>query len=76
MQVSVSRAPVGEAVDKPRIAVVREDHRPVGREDRIEVPVPHAVRVLLGRLQSHQVDHIDHAYPQLRQVLPQQLGGG
>ena len=37
VQVRVVRAPVGEAVDQPRVAVVGEDDRPVGREERVEL---------------------------------------
>ena len=43
------------------------------REQRIEVLVGQAVRMLAGRLQLHQVDDVDHADLQLRQVLAQQL---
>ena len=76
VQVAVVRAPVGEAVDQPRVAVVGEDDRPVGREERVEDPVGEAVRMLALRLEAHQVDDVDDAHPQLRQVLAQDRGGG
>jgi hypothetical protein len=37
VDVGVVRAPVGEPVDQPRVAVVGEDHRLVGREQRVEL---------------------------------------
>ena len=37
VQVVVVRAPVGQPVDQPRVAVVGEDHRPVGGEQRVEL---------------------------------------
>ena len=39
VDVVVVGAPVGEAVDQPGIAVVGEDHRPVGGEQRVELGV-------------------------------------
>ena len=37
VEVVVVGAPVGEPVDQPRVAVVGEDHRPVGGEQRVEL---------------------------------------
>ena len=37
VQVVVVGAPVGEPVDQPRVAVVGEDDRPVGGEERVEL---------------------------------------
>jgi hypothetical protein len=45
VQVPVVGAPVGEPVDEPRIAVVGEDHRLAGGEQRVEVTVRQPVRV-------------------------------
>ena len=39
VHVAVVGAPVGEAMDEPRIAVVGEDDRPVDREERVELGV-------------------------------------
>ena len=55
-------------MDQPRVAVVREDHRPVAGEKGVELGVRHAVRVLLGGHQPGQVDHVDHPYGQVGQV--------
>ena len=52
VDVLVVRAPVGEAVDQPRVAVVGEDDRPVGREDRVELAVGEPVRVLAVGLRA------------------------
>ncbi len=75
VQVVVSVAPVGEPVNERRVAVIGEDHRFVGSEQRVILGVAHPVRVLRGRLQPHQVDHIDNADAQVRQVLVQNVGG-
>ena len=71
VQVPVVRPPVREAVDQPRIAVVREDDRPVGREDRVELRVGQAVWVLGVRLEAHQVDDVDDADHQVGKRLAQ-----
>ena len=76
VQVRVVAAPVGEPVDQPRVAVVGEDDRPRGREERVELGVGEAVRVLALRLQPHQVDDVDDPHLQLGQVLAQERGGG
>ena len=76
VEVVVVGAAVGEPVDQPRVAVVGEDHRPVGGEQRVELGVAHPVRVLGVGLQPHQVDDVDHPDPQLRQVLAEDVGGG
>ena len=59
---------VGQAVDQPRVAVVGEDHRPVGGEQRVELAVGQPVRVLGVGLQPHQVDDVDDADLQLGQI--------
>ena len=46
VQVVVIRSPIGEAMDQPRIAVVGEDDRLVLGEERVEVVVGQAVRML------------------------------
>ena len=46
VEVGVVGAAVGQAVDQPRIAVVGEDDRLVGGEQRVELGVGQAVRVL------------------------------
>ena len=46
VDVRVVGPPVGQPVDQPRIAVVGEDHRPVGGEERVELGVGQPVRVL------------------------------
>ncbi len=76
VQVRVAGAAVGEAVDQPRIAVVREDHRLVGGEQAVVLEVAHPVRMLFARHQAGHVDDVHHADRQLRQVAAQQQGGG
>src|SRR5690349_6443941 len=46
VDVVVVRAPVSEAVNEPRIPVVGEDHRPVAREQLVELGVAHPMRML------------------------------
>jgi hypothetical protein len=45
MQVGVVGAAVGQAVDQPGIAVVGEQDRLVGGEQRVEIPLRQAVRM-------------------------------
>ena len=71
VQVLVVGAAVGQPVDQPGVAVVGEDDRLVLGEERVEVVVAQAVRVLGWRLEPHQVDDVDHADLQLREVLAQ-----
>ena len=75
MKVGVG-APVGEPVDQPWVAVEREDDVLVSREQRVVVLVAQAVRMLAAGLQSHQVDDVDDADPQLRQMLAQDRDSG
>ena len=76
VQVLVVRAPVGQAVDQPRVAVEGEDDRLVLGEQGVEIAVRQAVRMLARRLQLHQVHDVDDADLQLRQMLADQLDGG
>ena len=71
------RAPVGEAVDEPRVAVVGEDDGTVRREQRVKLRVGEPVRVLGVRLQPHEVDdvHDPHAFSS-REMLAQDRDGG
>ena len=63
-------------MNEQRIAVVGEDHRPVGREERVELTIRKPVGVLGVRLQPHEVDHVDHPDLQVGQVLMQQVHRG
>jgi hypothetical protein len=51
--------------------VVGEDDGLSVREERVELGVRHAVRVLVVGLQAHEVDDVDHADRELGQVLAQ-----
>jgi VIT1/CCC1 family predicted Fe2+/Mn2+ transporter len=66
------REEIGETVNQPRIAVVGEDHRPVRREEGVELGVGHAGRMLVLRLQAHEVDDVDQAHLELGQMLAQE----
>ena len=68
-------APVGEAVDQPGIAVEVEDDGPVQREQAVEVRVRQTVWVLAGRGQGVEVDDVDEADLERREVLAQQHRG-
>src|SRR6185437_13284992 len=76
VEVGVSGAAVGEAVDEPRVAVVGEHDRAVGGEDGVELGVGQAVRVFGGGLQAHQVDDVDDPDLEVGQVPVEQVGGG
>ena len=71
----VTRAPVGQAVDEPGVAVVGEDDRPVGREERVELGVGEAVRMLALGLEAHEVDDVHEPHVQVRQPLAQERCG-
>ena len=53
-----------------------EDDRLVDGEERVEVVVGEAVRMLARRLQAHQVDDVDDADAQLRRERAQEVDGG
>ena len=44
-------------------------------KSEVELVVREAVRVLLLRLQLHQVDHVDDAEPHVRELLPEEVDG-
>ena len=67
------RPAIREAMDQPRVAVVGEHDRLVGREQGVELVVGQPVRMLLLVLQAHEVDHVDEADLELRQVLADQV---
>ena len=62
---------IGELVDEGRITVEIEDNRFVRGEQRIEVSIRHAMRVLGVRYQAKQIDHIHKAQLQCRNVFLQ-----
>ncbi len=66
---------VSKAVDQPWIAVVGENDRLVAGEQRIELAVRQAVGVLGLRLQTHDVDDVDHPDTQVGQFATQDIGG-
>jgi len=71
------RTSVQQFVDRPRVAVEREDHVGVGGEHGVEGLIAEPVRVGRRRgQQRHQVDHVDDPYPQVRYPLAKQLRGG
>jgi hypothetical protein len=73
MQIFMVGAAIGEPLNQPRIAVVGEDNRLVGGEQRVEITVTQAVGVLTLRLKFQQVDHVHHSDLQGRKMLAQQL---
>lgn len=72
----MARAAVGAAVDQSGVAVVGEDHLLVRGEQTVVLEVAHPVRVFLTRQQPRQVDHVDRADGEFRQMPPQQIGRG
>ena len=75
MHIVVIAPPVGETVNQPGIAVVGEDDRLIDAEHRIEIPVRDSMRMLRRRLQSHEIDHVDDANLDVREVLTKQIHG-
>src|SRR5882757_4361465 len=76
MNVAVIPAPVGQLMNQHGVAVEGEDHRLVGGEERIEVFVGDSMRMFNLRLQGHQVDHVDHADSNVRNLLAEDGDGG
>ena len=76
VDVVVVGAAVGQAVDQQRVAVVGEDHRPPGGEQRVELLVRQAVGMLAVGLQAHQVDDVHHPDLQLGQLAREDRRGG
>ena len=62
------RVTVHELVDGPGVAVEREDHGAIGREVVVELEAVHAVRVIVGGEQAHEVDDVHDADPQVGKV--------
>src|SRR5579885_3266192 len=61
VQVVMIRAPVGELVNQPRVAVEVEDDRAVACEKAVEVAIGKSVGMLARRLHHEQIDHVDEA---------------
>ena len=76
VNVGVIGAQVRQAVDEPRVAVVGENDRLVLRAQDVKRMVAHALRVLAGLLQLHQVDLVDDADFQTRDRSAQDGNGG
>ena len=76
VDVVLARPPVGESVDQPRVSVEGEDHRPVRREDGLEIAVRHAVRMFSAGQQFEEVHDVDDPDLHVGEVLPHQGGGG
>ena len=77
VEIVVVFAVVGEPVDQRRVAVKGEDHRPVLGEKDVEFLIGQAVVVVLrGRLQLHEVDHVDHANLERRHLAAKDIHGG
>src|SRR5262249_53444819 len=70
------RVPMNDLVDRPLVPMKREDHWLVGGEQFHELVCGHAVRVIAGWEQPHQVDDIDHAYAQVGYQAAQPPRGG
>src|SRR5260370_20472646 len=76
VDVRVIRPAIRQAVDQPWVAVVGEDHRLIACEYLVELGLLQSMRMLCCRLQPHQVDDIDHADGEPREVLAAQVSGG
>ena len=71
MQVVMIGAAIGQAMDEPRVSVIREDDRFVGREEHVKLLVAQPARVLPLRLEFHEIHDVDHPDLQGREVVPQ-----
>ncbi len=75
VQVRVTGTSVGQAVDEPGVAVIREHHGPVRREEGVELGVRKPVWMFRLGLQAHEVDDVHDPHLQLRQSLAQDRRG-
>ena len=50
---------VSQAMNQVRVTVIRENYRPIGREEPVELRVGDAVRMHILRLQGHKIDDVD-----------------
>lgn len=76
VDVGVVGTAVGEAMNRPWVAMIGKDDGTVRREQRIEPVAGQPMWMDLGRQEGHQVDHVDHAYLQLWKMLAKNADGG
>ena len=76
VDVPVIGAAIRQPVNEPGIAVIREDHRLVAREQRVELLVAESVRMLALGLQPHQIDDVHHPNLQFRNRASEQRDRG
>ena len=75
MDVAIGSA-VGQAMHQPRVTMKAKDNVFVFGKQRIEIGFAQSVRMFAARLDFHQIDDIDHADLQVRQMLAQDGNGG
>src|SRR3974390_1627812 len=63
VNVIVPSAPVGQSVNQPRVTVKGKDDGLVCRKRNIKLAIRDAMRMLVLRLECHQIDDVNHAYP-------------
>ena len=61
-----------QLMERPRVAMERDDHLVVASENGLEVGLAQPMRMDVGRRDSHQIDDVDEAQPQLRDPFTQQ----
>ena len=76
VDVGVIGAPVRQTMNQPGVAVVREYHGPVFRENLVELRIGQTVRMLVRRLEPHEVNHVHHPDRELREMRADQVRGG
>ncbi len=64
-------AAIGQLMNELRIAVIREQYGLILGKVHVIISIGQTVGMLRGRLQAHEVNHVDNADFQLRQVLAQ-----
>ena len=75
MEAAFIGASVNQGMNEPAIVVEGEDHRRFFGEERVERHFVHPVRMLVGEHQSHQVDNVDNAHLDARDMFLQQPRG-
>src|SRR5262245_58786294 len=68
VEVRVASTPVGKTVNEPRIAVEGENDWLVRSEQRVEIVIRKAMRMLALRLQFHEIHDVDNTHLQVGRV--------
>src|SRR6516225_1588428 len=75
VKVPVARSPVGKPVNEPWVAVEGENDWLVSSEQRVEIVIREAMRMLTRRLQFHEIHDVDNTHLQVGCVMAEEVDG-